>query len=153
MSKDDDFNQKLIDVARVTRVMAGGRRFRFRTVVVIGDRQGKVGVGVAKGKDIPQAIDKAVKQARKNIVEIDVSSPTIPMEIESKFKSAKILMKPASEGKGLVAGGVVRAICDLAGIENISAKIISRTNNKLNIARATIAAFKKINRLKKLEAD
>lgn len=150
-NNNDDFDQKLIDVARVVRVTSGGKRFRFRTVMLVGDREGRVGVGHAKGSDIPKAIDKAVKQAKGNLVEIDVSENTIPTEVKGKFKSAEVIMKPARKGRGLVAGGVVRAVCDLVGFEDISAKIISRTNNKLNIAWATIEGFKKIKQLKYLK--
>jgi len=147
------YDQKLIDVARVVRVTAGGRRFRFRTVMVIGDHKGEIGIGHAKADDIPKAIEKAVKQAKDNLVKFDVSNHTIPTAVKGKFKSAEVMMKPARKGRGLIAGGVVRAVCDLAGIDDISAKIISRTNNKLNLAKATVAGFKKINQLERLEKE
>lgn len=152
MSQDDNFDQNLIDVARVSRMTAGGRRFDFRTVILIGDREGKVGVAHAQGEDIPAAIEKAVKKAKKQLVEVDITNHTVPTEVTGEAKSARVLMKPAREGRGLVAGGVVRAVCDLAGIEDISAKIISRTNNKLNIARATLNGFRKVEELKKIKA-
>lgn len=139
-----EFEQKLLDTARVTRVVAGGRRFRFRTVVVVGNRKGKVGVGVAKGQDMTLAVEKAANKARKNLMNIQTKGETISYQVEAKYGSAKVLLKPARVGRGIVAGGAVRAICDLAGIGNISAKILTRSKNKLNIARATIEALKKL---------
>ena len=139
-----EYDQKLLDVARVVRVVAGGRRFRFRAVVVIGDRKGKVGVGVNKGQDVSLAIEKAVSNAKKNLIKIVLKDGAIPHTTEAKFGSAKVLLKPGIKGRGIVAGGAIRVICDLAGIENISGKIIGKTKNKLNNARATIEALKKL---------
>lgn len=143
-TEKSEFEQKLLDVARVTRVVAGGRRFRFRVVVVVGNKNGKVGVGVAKGQDVTLAVEKAVVQAKKNLISVPIKSGTIPFEVEAKYGAAKVLLKPTPIGKGLVAGGVVRVICDLVGIKNISAKILSKSGNKLNNARATIEALKKL---------
>jgi small subunit ribosomal protein S5 len=139
-----EYEQKLLDVARVVRVVAGGRRFRFRAVVAIGNRKGKVGLGVAKGQDVSIAVEKAAADAKKHLIEIPLVKGTIPHEVEAKFGSAKVLLKPGLEGKGIVAGGAVRVVCDLAGIENISGKILGRTKNKLNNARATIKALKNL---------
>jgi len=139
-----EYDQKLLDVARVTRVVAGGRRFRFRTVVVVGNRKGRVGVGTAKGQDVTSAVEKAANQARKKIISISLKGGTIPYEIQSKFGATKVLLKPASVGRGIVAGGAVRTICELAGIENITSKILSRSKNKLNIAKATLKALEKL---------
>lgn len=139
-----EFDQKVLDVARVTRVVAGGRRFSFRATVVVGNHQGKVGVGIAKGLDVSQAVEKAAADARKDLLVVPLKEKTIPHEVFAKYASAKVLLKPASTGKGLVAGGAPRVICELAGIENISAKILSKSTNKLNNARATIEAFKKL---------
>lgn len=136
-----EYEQKLLDVARVVRVVAGGRRFRFRAVVAIGNQKGKIGLGVAKGADVSSAVEKAVAKAKKKIVKIKIVKGTIPYQLESKYGSARILLKPGRPGRGIVAGGAVRVICSLAGIENISAKIIGRTNNKLNNAQATIKAL------------
>ena len=136
-----EYEQKLLDVARVVRVMAGGRRFRFRVTVVIGNKKGKVGVGVAKGQDVTLAVEKAVAKAKKNIITIPLSKGTIAHQVEAKYNTAKVLLKPSPVGKGLVAGGAVRVVCELAGIENIMGKIISRTKNKLNNAKATIKAL------------
>lgn len=139
-----EYEQKLLDAARVTRVVAGGRRFRFRTVVVVGNRQGKVGVGVAKGQDMTLAVEKAAAKARKRIISVPIKSETIPYEVTAKYGATRVLLKPAPVGKGIVAGGAVRVICDLAGVRNISAKILSRSKNKLNIARATMEALKQL---------
>jgi len=140
----DEFDSKLLDLARVTRVAAGGRRFRFRAVVVVGNRMGKVGVGVAKGIDVAQAIEKATRMAKKNLIEVPIIEDTIPHEVFAKFGPARVLLKPKRRGKGMVAGGTVRILCALAGIKNISSKILGRTGNKLNNAMATIEAFKKL---------
>jgi len=140
----DEFDSKLLDLARVTRVAAGGRRFRFRAVVVVGNRMGKVGVGVAKGIDVAQAIEKSTRMARKNLVEVPIIKDTIPHEVFAKFGPARVLLKPKRRGMGMVAGGTVRILCALAGIKNISSKILGRTGNKLNNAMATIEAFKKL---------
>ena len=143
-----EYESKVLDIARVTRVVAGGRRFRFRAVVVIGNRRGKVGVGVAKGQDVSLAVNKATAQAKKHLIEIPLKETTIPHSIEVKYKSAKVLLKPGVKGRGLVAGGAVRVICDLAGIENIFSKILGKTKNKLNNARATIKALQNLKSLK-----
>jgi len=139
-----EFDSKLLDLARVTRVAAGGRRFRFRAVVVIGNKQGKVGLGVAKGLDLAQSVDKATRLAKKNLIEIPIINGTIPHEVSAKFGAAKVLLLPKRKGRGLVAGGTVRVICNLAGIKNISSKILGTTRNKLNNARATMEAFKNL---------
>ena len=140
----DEFDSKLLDLARVTRVTGGGKRMSFRAVVVVGDRKGKIGLGLDKGKDVAQSIDKATRKAKKNLISVVIKDNTIPHEVEAKFGPSLVLLKPQVKGRGLVAGGVVRVICDLAGIKDISSKIISRSKNKLNNARATIAALKKL---------
>ena len=140
----DEFESKLLDLARVTRVAAGGRRFRFRAVVVVGNKMGKVGVGVAKGLDVAQAVEKATRLAKKNLVEVPIVKDTIPHEVFAKFGPARVLLKPKRKGRGLIAGGTVRIICTLSGIKNISSKILGRTRNKLNNAMATIEALKKL---------
>lgn len=140
-----EFDQKLLDVARTARMVAGGRRFSFRTVVVIGNKKGKVGVGVAKGADVSIAVDKAVRQAKKHIIDIPLTeNKSIPYQVQAKYSAAQVLLKPATMGRGIIAGGIIRVICLLGGIENITAKIIGRTNNKLNNSRATILALQKL---------
>ncbi len=138
-----EFEQKLLDLARVTRVVKGGRRFRFRATLVIGNRKGQVGVGVAKGSDVSDAIQKAYNDAKKCMITVKLSANTIPHDVKMKKGSAKILLKPAAEGRGVIAGGAVRAVVDLAGIRDIVSKSLG-TSNKLNVARATIEALRSL---------
>jgi small subunit ribosomal protein S5 len=140
----DEFQTKLLDLARVTRVTGGGKRMSFRAVVVAGDKKGKVGIGIDKGKDVSQAIEKATRRAKRDLVSVIIINGTIPHEVEAKSGPAVILLKPQKKGRGLVAGGAVRTICDLSGIKNISSKILSSSKNKLNNARATMEALKKL---------
>lgn len=140
----DEFEAKLLDLARVTKVTGGGKTLRFRAVIVVGNKEGKVGLGVSKGLDVSQAIDKATRFAKKNIITVPILQGTIPHEAEAKYGPSRILLKPQQKGKGLVAGGTVRIICALAGIQDISSKILSRTTNKLNNARATMAALQQL---------
>ena len=139
-----EFDQKVLDIRRVTRVVAGGKRFRFRATVILGDHKGRVGVGIDKGADTSEAIEKASRNAKKNLVSVPIKNNTIPHEIIGKFSSARILLKPAGEGRGIVAGGPVRAVVGLAGITNIISKILGTTTTKLNNARATVEALKKL---------
>ncbi|MBU0546941.1 MAG: 30S ribosomal protein S5 [Patescibacteria group bacterium] len=139
---EDGFDSKVLDLSRVVRMTAGGRRLRFRAVVVVGDKKGKVGLGVSKGTDVAQAINKATRLAKKNIANIVMLNDTIPHEVSAKFGAARILLKPQKKGRGLVAGGTTRVICDLVGIKNISAKILSNTKNKINNAKAILKALK-----------
>lgn len=139
-----EYDSKVLDIARVTRVTKGGKRFSFRATVAIGDGKGKVGVGTAQGRDVAQAMAKATHQAKKNLIVVSLIKGTIPHEITEKYSSAVVLLKPAPPGSGVKAGGPVRVVAKLAGIENITAKLIERTGNKINIARATIAALRKL---------
>lgn len=143
--KESKYDSELLDLRRVTRVTAGGKQLSFRAVMVLGDKKGRVGVGVAKGKDVAQAIEKARTQAEKKMIKVIIKDGTIPHEVEAKEGPARVLLRPQRKGRGLVAGGVVRVICKLAGIEDISSKLLSRSRNKLNIARATISALKSLN--------
>lgn len=140
---EEEFEQKLVDLARVTRVVAGGKRLRFRACVVIGNKNGKVGYGVAKGSDVAIAMEKAVRKAKKNIIECVIVDDTIPYEIKEKFKTAKIILKPAAKGKGIKAGGVIRIILELAGIKNATGKILG-AKNKINNVKAVFRALEKI---------
>ena len=142
--KRDEFESKLLDLARTSHTRAGGKKIGFRAVMVVGNREGKVGVGVARGLDVAQAIEKATRSAKKNLIEFPIIKDTIPHEVEAKFGPAEVILKPQRKGRGLVAGGTVRVICTLSGIKNISSKILGRTGNKLNNARATIIALKKL---------
>ncbi len=129
---------------RVTRVVKGGKRFRFRATVVIGDGKNRVGVGIAKGADVAQAIAKAKENAKKKLITVKTHGKTIPHEIDAKYSAAHVLLKPAKEGSGIKAGGAPRVVATLAGIENITAKCLGRTTNKLTNALATIEALKKL---------
>ncbi|MGC9046823.1 MAG: ribosomal protein S5 [Minisyncoccia bacterium] len=137
-----NLEEKVLDIRRVTRVVAGGKRFSFRAVVVVGDQKGKVGVGVAKGLDVAAAVAKAKRVALKNSFTISLKdNRTIPFEIEAKYSAAKIRLKPAKIGHGLRAGGGSRIVLELAGIKDISAKQLGRTTNKLTNAMAAIKAL------------
>jgi small subunit ribosomal protein S5 len=138
---EKEFDQRVIDLARVTRVMAGGKRMRFRACVAIGDKKGRCGIGLAKGADVTLAINKAVNRAHKNLVVVPIVRETIPHAIYIKEKSAKILLKPAPVGTGIKAGGAVRILLDLAGVPNVVSKILG-TNNKINNVAAVLEAFK-----------
>jgi small subunit ribosomal protein S5 len=129
---------------RVTRVTGGGKHLRFRALIVAGNKAGKVGIGVAKGLDVPQAIEKATRLAKKHIIEVPIVNDTIPHEVSAKFGAAEVLLKPQRKGRGLVAGGTVRVICNLVGIKNISSKILGSTKNKINNAKATIVALQEL---------
>lgn len=142
IEKKDEFDSKLLDLTRVMRMTAGGRRFRFRAGVVVGNKKGKIGFGIAKGKDVAQAIEKATRVAKKNVVIIPIKEETIPHPVEAKFGAARVMLKPQRKGRGLVAGGTVRVICALVGIRNISSKKLGKTSNKINNAKATIKALK-----------
>lgn len=136
-----EFEQVTIDARRVARVMAGGRRFSFSLVVVIGDKKGRVGVGLGKAVDTALAIDKAVRDAKKHMITIRrTKSDSIPHAVKAKYSSSVIEIIP-SEGRGLVAGSAVRSVLDLGGVKDVVTKIHSRSKNKLTIARATVAAL------------
>lgn len=137
-----EFDQKIIDIRRVTRVVTGGRRFSFSVAVVVGDRKGRVGVGLGKATDTPLAIDKAVRDAKKHMITIPMTKTgSIPHEVEAKYSSARIVIMKAP-GKGILAGSSVRTVLDLAGVKEVGAKILSRTKNQLNNASAAIKALK-----------
>ena len=137
------FEELVINIDRVSRVVKGGRRFRFKALVVVGDRKTKVGVGVAKGGDVQTAVQKATDVAKKNLIVIPVVNGTIPHENEVKFSGARVLLKPAAPGTGIIAGGVVRSIIGVTGINNLLSKSLNSTN-KVNIAYATIEALRSL---------
>lgn len=139
-----EFDQKIISIRRVTRVMAGGRRFSFSVAIVIGNKKGKVGVGIGKAGDTQLAIEKAVRSARKHLIEIPLNKyQHIPHDVHVKVSSSEVMIMPAP-GRGLVAGSSVRTVLELGGVKDVTAKIFSRSKNKLNNARAAIAALKKL---------
>ena len=135
-----EYDQKLLNLARVTRVVKGGRRFRFRATLVIGNRKGKVGVGVAKGSDVSDAIQKSFNDAKRNMISVTLVGSTIPHDVREKLGSAVVLLKPGVPGQGIIAGGAVRAVMDLAGIKDIVSKSLG-ASNPLNVARATVLAL------------
>jgi small subunit ribosomal protein S5 len=139
----DDFEEAIVKIGRVTKVAKGGRRFRFTALVVVGDKNGTVGFGVGKAKEVPDAIKKALDDAFKSLVKVSLNGTTINHDIEHKYNSSKILLKPASEGTGLIAGGAARPVLELAGITDIIAKSLG-SNNPNNLVQATVEALAKI---------
>jgi small subunit ribosomal protein S5 len=137
------FEELVINIDRVARVVKGGRRFRFKALVVVGDRKNKVGVGVSKGADVQAAIAKATDVAKKNMITVPIANDTIPHDSEIKLSGARVLIKPAAPGTGIIAGGVVRQIIGVTGIRNMLSKSLGSTN-KVNIAYATIEALKSL---------
>ncbi|PKL72351.1 30S ribosomal protein S5 [Candidatus Kuenenbacteria bacterium HGW-Kuenenbacteria-1] len=143
--EEKEFEQKIIDLARVTRVTAGGKRMNFRACVAIGDLKGRCGVGVAKGEDVAIAINKAVAVAKKKMIFVPITEEgSIPYEIKEKFGAAKIFLKPAKKGTGLKAGSAVRMVLELTGIKNITSRILG-SGNKMNNAKAVVNALSKFN--------
>lgn len=134
------YDHELLDLARVVRVVKGGRRFRFRASVVVGDRSGHVGFGVGKSKDVQHAIQKAQEQANRNVVYVPVKEGTISHTVRAKFNSATVMLRPARPGTGIIAGATIRLVADLAGIKDLVAKALG-SSNRINNARATIEAL------------
>lgn len=151
-AKQDEFEQRIVDLARVTRVMAGGKRMRFRACVALGNKKGKIGIGISKGADVTIAVTKAVTKAKKDIIDVPIINETIPHEIIQKYGAAKLLFKPSKKGRGVIAGGAVRVILELAGIKNITSKILG-TNNKVNNAKCTIEAMKNLKKVEKRKPE
>ena len=145
MASDDKivegYQEKMVSVTRTVKVVKGGRQFKFRVVIVVGDGKGKVGVGSGKAREVPLAIQKAMDQAKKNMVYIPLTNNTIQHEINWSFGASKIFMKPAEEGTGIIAGGAMRAVLEVLGVKNIHTKSIGSTNPS-NIVQATISALK-----------
>jgi small subunit ribosomal protein S5 len=143
MDAENQYDERVVHIDRVARVVKGGRRFRFRALVVVGDRKGKVGIGTAKGADVTTAVAKAVDAAKKSFVTVHIHNDTVAHEAEAKISGAHILVKPASRGTGLIAGGVVRIVLEVAGIKNALSKSLGSTN-KINTAYATLNALTSI---------
>jgi len=133
----DDFEEKVVTINRVTKVTKGGRHFRFAAVVVVGNKKGQVGFGIGKANEVPDAIKKGVKEARKNLVTIPMRNTTVPHQILGEYGAGKVLIKPAKEGTGVIAGGPARAVIELAGIADIYTKSLG-SNNPINMIRATL---------------
>ena len=140
-----EFEQKIVSIRRVTRVMAGGRRFSFSVSMVIGDKKGRVGVGVGKAGDTQLAIEKAIRAAKKDMIRVVMNKDShIPHDVFAKYASSEVMIMPAP-GRGLVAGSSVRTVLELAGVKDVTAKLFSRSKNKLNNARAAVEALKQLN--------
>lgn len=140
---ESDYEEKNLEVARVTRVTKGGKRMRFRTLSIIGNRKGRVGFGVAKGMDVAASTAKATAKARKSLMTIPIVNDTIPFPVSAKFAAAKVLLKPAPKGTGVKAGGAARAVLELAGVPNVVSKLLG-SKNKINNVKATFLALKKL---------
>jgi len=141
--EEKQFDERVLHIDRVARVVKGGRRFRFRALVVVGDRKNRVGIGISKGADVTAAVTKATEVAKKHFITVNIKNGTIAHDSETKVGGARILIKPASPGTGLIAGGVVRTILEVAGIHNVLSKSLGSTN-KANTAYATIEALRQI---------
>jgi small subunit ribosomal protein S5 len=153
MAAQTEFEEKVIDIRRTSKTHQGGRRFRFGAIVVIGDRNGRVGLGLGKAKEVPMAVQKATYMARRNLIEIPLSEPnTIPHEVVGEHGSSRVLLKPAAAGTGVIAGKVPRAILDLAGINNLLSKELG-SRNQLNVAYATIEGLKQLKTFAKAKQD
>lgn len=139
----EDFQEAIVKIGRVTKVVKGGRRFRFTALVVVGDKNGTVGFGTGKAKEVPDAIKKALDDAFKSLVKVNIKGTTIAHDIEHKYNASKILLKPASEGTGLIAGGATRPVLELSGVKDIIAKSLG-SNNPNNLVQATVEALARI---------
>ena len=138
---ESELKEKVVSISRVAKVLKGGRTFRFSAVVVVGDGHGKVGVGNGKAAEVPDAIKKAIEDAKKNLVEVPIVGTTVPHELIGKFGSASVMLKPAEEGTGLITGGSVRPVLELAGYRDVRTKVLG-TNNPRNVVYATIEGLK-----------
>jgi len=136
-NSQDDLQEKLITVRRISKVVKGGRQFRFSALTVVGDGNGRVGFGICKAREVPVAIQKAMEQARKNMRQVKLKDNTLQYDITARYGAASVFMKPASEGTGIIAGGAMRAVFDVVGVHNVLAKCVG-SNNPANVVRATI---------------
>jgi len=149
--QENELKEKVVAISRVAKVVKGGRNFRFSAVVVVGDGNGHVGVGNGKAAEVPDAIKKAIQEAKKNLIEVPIVNTTVPHEFIGKFGSANVLLKPADVGTGLIAGGSVRPVLELAGYQNIRTKVIG-TNNPRNVVYATMEGLKAMQTVEQVAA-
>lgn len=149
--KDSEFQEKVVSIKRVSRTVKGGRIFKFAVVVIVGNKKGKVGMGTGKSGEIPDAVRKGIENAKKNMKRIALRGTTIPHDIVGEFGAGKVLLKPAPEGTGVIAGGPVRAVVELLGIKDIRTKSI-KSNNSINVVRATLDGLEKLRSLETVAA-
>jgi len=145
------YEEKVVNIGRVTKVVKGGRRFSFSAIVVVGDRKGKVGFGTGKASEVPDAIKKAIEDAKKNLITVPRNGTTIPHTVTASYGAAKVFLRPAVEGTGVIAGGPVRAVLELAGIEDVLSKSLG-SNSPINIVRATVEALKQSRNVEEVAA-
>ena len=145
-----EFDEEVIQIDRVTRVVKGGRKLRFRATVAIGDRKGRVGIGLGKSHEVTGAIQKGIAKAKKDLIKVKLDGTTVPHELKIKYKSAKILLMPAAKGTGLIAGGTVRKVLELAGVKDVLSKSFG-TTNKVNITRGTFEALQQMRETPKMK--
>lgn len=149
--EQSEFEERVVSINRVTKVVKGGRRLRFAALVVVGDRNGRVGFGTGKAQEVPEAIRKAIESAKKNLITVPMVGTTVPHQVLGEFGGGKILIKPAVEGAGVAAGGAVRAVLELAGVADVTSKSLG-SNTPINVVRATVDGLKQLKRAEDVAA-